>query len=425
MKYVRLFVLAALLAATTAGVVFWRRYDVPARSAWGEVAGQASLMEDAIRTRRLSLVDARERRLHAAIKRLRAVRYVALYDAPRLRVALEELSTEAVATHSAADADDQAGAERAWERAKAALSRARQAIPGRMANFVTADPSTVYSCPMHPEVRSEKPGRCPQCGMPLEPQDGHVGPFVTARVIPETPVRVGEVAQRTLELTGPDGKPITFAELEEVHTKKIHLLIVDESLTDYKHEHPTPSAIAGQYSFSFVPARPGPYHVWADVMPAATQVQEFARLTIEGSGRGEPLSSRDVRLTDTVGPLHFELSAGGPLVERTSTPLRLVITEGGAVFNQLEPIMGTYAHLVGFSQDLQQISHIHPLGTGPANEDDRGVGSLEFSFRPKSAGTIVMFAQVQVGGSSRFARFVLQVGDEGLARKAAGVGAGL
>ena len=25
-----------------------------------------------------------------------------------------------------------------------------------------------YSCPMHPEVISDKPGRCPKCGMELE-----------------------------------------------------------------------------------------------------------------------------------------------------------------------------------------------------------------------------------------------------------------
>ena len=25
-----------------------------------------------------------------------------------------------------------------------------------------------YSCPMHPEVTSDKPGKCPKCGMDLE-----------------------------------------------------------------------------------------------------------------------------------------------------------------------------------------------------------------------------------------------------------------
>ncbi len=28
--------------------------------------------------------------------------------------------------------------------------------------------AAVYTCPMHPEVRSSEPGRCPKCGMNLE-----------------------------------------------------------------------------------------------------------------------------------------------------------------------------------------------------------------------------------------------------------------
>lgn len=38
-------------------------------------------------------------------------------------------------------------------------------------NVVTATDSTdakVYTCPMHPEVISDKPGECPKCGMDLE-----------------------------------------------------------------------------------------------------------------------------------------------------------------------------------------------------------------------------------------------------------------
>jgi len=28
---------------------------------------------------------------------------------------------------------------------------------------------TVYTCPMHPEIRQDHPGNCPKCGMALEP----------------------------------------------------------------------------------------------------------------------------------------------------------------------------------------------------------------------------------------------------------------
>jgi len=33
-----------------------------------------------------------------------------------------------------------------------------------------APPGTVYTCPMHPEVRQARPGACPKCGMALEPE---------------------------------------------------------------------------------------------------------------------------------------------------------------------------------------------------------------------------------------------------------------
>ncbi len=32
-----------------------------------------------------------------------------------------------------------------------------------------ADPSALYTCPMHPEIRQKGPGACPKCGMDLEP----------------------------------------------------------------------------------------------------------------------------------------------------------------------------------------------------------------------------------------------------------------
>ena len=39
-------------------------------------------------------------------------------------------------------------------------------------------PGTIYTCPMHPEIRQEGPGACPICGMALEPE------FITADAAP-------------------------------------------------------------------------------------------------------------------------------------------------------------------------------------------------------------------------------------------------
>ena len=42
--------------------------------------------------------------------------------------------------------------------------------PTQSANATPTSPDTVYVCPMDPEVRADKPGPCPRCGMALEPE---------------------------------------------------------------------------------------------------------------------------------------------------------------------------------------------------------------------------------------------------------------
>jgi len=42
------------------------------------------------------------------------------------------------------------------------------AMPPRAHSAAPAPAATVFSCPMHPEVRSSSPGQCPKCGMNLE-----------------------------------------------------------------------------------------------------------------------------------------------------------------------------------------------------------------------------------------------------------------
>ena len=59
---------------------------------------------------------------------------------------------------------------------------------------------TVYLCPMHPEVKEEKPGKCPDCGMKLEKKQ-----VLTAYVCPEPPceyrkARLGKCPEHKKEL---------------------------------------------------------------------------------------------------------------------------------------------------------------------------------------------------------------------------------
>ena len=57
-----------------------------------------------------------------------------------------------------------------------AATRAVGPQPGQFAAARAMEPpstqaaaGTIYTCPMHPEIRQDHPGNCPKCGMTLEP----------------------------------------------------------------------------------------------------------------------------------------------------------------------------------------------------------------------------------------------------------------
>ncbi len=109
-----------------------------------------------------------------------------------------------------------------------------------------------YTCPMHSDVVGSKNDTCAKCGMALEqlvvlvPSDTDLATqhAVRATITTDAPLQPGKPVHGVLHLRRGENEPVTLPELIETHTRKIHLLIVDGSLTDYHHEHPQPTAAA-------------------------------------------------------------------------------------------------------------------------------------------------------------------------------------
>lgn len=282
---------------------------------------------------------------------------------------------------------------------------------------------------MHPEVQQATPGKCPKCGMDLVQKtastsgknehaehgaDGHshgaAQNTITVAASTAQPLTVGQRTEVTLVLKKQDGSPVTLNDLQEAHTEKIHVLINDPTLTDYHHEHPVPGSAPGEFRFSFTPQKAGAYRLWADVIPADTGKQEYAITDLGGTPSVGEIPKRAPSLTTTVEGLTYSVNFDGPLQAGKATMGKLTVRDAsGAVFPGLEPIMGAYAHIVGFSEDFKTIAHIHPMGEEPKNPNDRGAGELEFHAEPEKAGFMRLFAQVQIGGQSKFAPFTLDV----------------
>ncbi len=207
--------------------------------------------------------------------------------------------------------------------------------------------------------------------------------------------------------------PVGPEELMVMHTQPLHLLIEEPGLADYHHEHPVPTGVPGEYVFSFTPEKTAPYRVWADIVPMATGIQELPFADLPSAGTPAGISERTPSFTSTVDGFTFTLalSNGGtqPVANQTSRLAITITDREGKPVTRLEPVMQSFAHLVGFYEDFQTVVHIHPTGGDILREDLRGGPALGFKFFPPKPGFVRLYCQVKVDGAMLFASFGLSV----------------
>lgn len=236
------------------------------------------------------------------------------------------------------------------------------------------------------------------------------------------PVAVGKEVNMILSLSDKAGKPVTFDDLTEIHTRKIHLLVVDPSLGDYHHIHPDPAGEPGKYKFSFTPNRAGKYIFYSDLLPAATNKQEYSLSSLDVPGQPSPLvkqSERHVKTGDYTFDLTFDKDQ---LVQGDSIRATLRVSgPDGKPFTQLEPVMGAFAHMVAFSEDRTHIAHIHPQGKEPEKDSDRGGPELHFYMNITKPGYHLLYSQVQINGKDVFAAYGLQIEPRQIPNTVAGI----
>jgi hypothetical protein len=264
--------------------------------------------------------------------------------------------------------------------------------------------SHTYACPMHPEVTSNQPGKCPKCGMTLEHVEQAAANQETYQMnFAATPAQPAAGRPVLLsfqpQVVGREQTPVPLA---LVHEKKMHLIIVSKDLSEFYHEHPEPTA-AGRYEVPFTFKAGGTYLLYQDYQPQAG-AHQLGRQTLPVSGAPRPAvtygpDQRRWAQDGYTAALSFDkpVQVGQPLV------LTVSVSRGGQPVTDLDNYLGALGHMVVLSQDGSQYLHVHPQASsqhGPA---------IGFQTAFEQPGRYRVFLQFNHAGAIHTADFTVNV----------------
>jgi hypothetical protein len=261
---------------------------------------------------------------------------------------------------------------------------------------VPAALAATFWCRMHPEIRADRAGVCPLCGMEL----AAFTPDLTRRYEWLVKTRSSQLTLRVTDAaTG-----AAVRDFERVHEYPLHLFVVSEDFRDFHHVHPVMDA-RGNWSVPWRAAQRGRYWVYGDFLPVGGAPQMLQRMiSVEASSRA------DRERESSKSPLNGTLSTSTSTPTlRTGDEARITIAltdaKSGAPVNDLEPYLGAWGHLFVQHEGRDEALHAHPDSTATTP----GGAAIAFDVLFPRAGTWRLWLQVQRRGAIITLPFVVQV----------------
>lgn len=231
---------------------------------------------------------------------------------------------------------------------------------------------------------------------------------ILAEISPLSEVAAGKETLFKMSLHTSTGKPISYSDIVVSHTERVHAMIVDASLEDYKHIHPQAGAGPGEFIFGFTPEREGTYTVFLDFIPLQTSRRALVKADLQVTGNQMPPLPRSAQLVSEVDGYSFRLVTEAPIKAGLEQNFQLEVksTDGSPL--QFSPVMDSYAHLVAFEPTRKGFAHFHPLNPD-IRQQDPSKPDLEFKFLVEEPGYYRVWAQIDLNGVERFIPFDLTV----------------
>jgi hypothetical protein len=303
------------------------------------------------------------------------------------------------------------------EGARSVFGRLRKELGRLEAFFAPELPSTeIHSCVDHPEIAEIVSGkRCPDCGKALGPRRFPYSVIYTRAKLPTIalevkapdPLRLGEVNALNLHLKQPSGQPVGPEDLVVAHSRRLHLLLVDETGSDFQHLAPEAGNEPGTFVASFVPASAVSYRAWVVAVPAATRLTESLAWTLPGGEAARPMAPPLIGATEGLVSeregitVRLLAADGGPqrISGGATNPVRLHVSDAnGTPLRRLEPLWNAFAHLSLVSWDFASVHQVHAVGGEILSADLRGGPDLTFKLHPPAPGWWRLYLQIRVDG---------------------------
>lgn len=170
----------------------------------------------------------------------------------------------------------------------------------------------------------------------------------------------------TLSFLVKDKQGAVVKDLQIVHEKPMHLLIVSKDLAEFYHVHPEQSA-DGSYKVVHTFPNGGDYRLYADFTPKdAVQVVEQIDVKVAGPERAKVTLAADAKYEKSVDGLKVvmkpsaEIRAGQEL----TLDFQAFDAASGNPASDLQNYLGEVAHFVIISEDLKDFVHAHPMAKG-------------------------------------------------------------
>jgi hypothetical protein len=228
-----------------------------------------------------------------------------------------------------------------------------------------------------------------------------------------SPTQLGRGEARELRFTidGPEG-PVT--DFDELHERRMHLIVVRRDGTGFRHLHPEMDA-AGTWSIPIELAQPGVYRAFADFSVGGEQHTLAGDLFVSG-GEFEARPFPPAQPLDSTDGYEVRLRAGEPRAGEPAS-LAFAVSEGGHAVHGLAPYLGAKGHLVALREGDLAFLHVHPEeaegghghGGEAAHGHEAGADEIAFAATFPTAGRYRLYLQFKHEGAVRTAQFTVEV----------------